>query len=293
MNTTIVRRVSSQLLVLRTGIRFQDVGGNQVSIEIEIENGGALPSQPASLRLEAAPFGAFVPWRPLATVTVPAIPARGTAVVRAVARRPRPQPVGSFSGLVPPALVVAAGSADERRRTATARTRDRVLPAVLFMALLRRRSTSAELPPDLWDLLDGPQPHWAGNLNVWIADKPVERHLAPRLRIHPGRANLAAFCVGDRPDRYAFQVEGADEDWGHALFDAVTGKQFAWSGASAAQRTWHAVQGMEYVVLVLRPPGACERGAVLVHVTQRSSWKTAVVEFDLDPAADGPGCYTL
>ena len=56
---------------------------------------------------------------------------------------------------------------------------------------------------------------------------------------------------------------------------------------------WHALPGLSWVLLVLRPPRDCARGEVLVHVTQGSSEKTAVVEFDLDPAAAGPGCYKL
>ena len=166
-----------------------------------------------------------------------------------------------------------------------------------LQAMLRARDAisarSTALPPDLLDLLDGAGPHWAGNLNVWIGHKPVERHRAPRLRIHAGRANLAAFCVGDRPDRYAFRVECAAAEWGLALYDVASGASIECSREPGEEPRWHAVPGLSYVLLVLRPPHDCARGEVLVHVTQRSSGKTAVVEFDLDPAAAGPGCYTL
>jgi hypothetical protein len=41
----------------------------------------------------------------------------------------------------------------------------------------------------------------------------------------------------------------------------------------------------------VRPPVICEDGKVQVRVTRQSCRKTAVVEFDLDPTAQGAGCY--
>ena len=41
-----------------------------------------------------------------------------------------------------------------------------------------------------------------------------------------------------------------------------------------------------------RPP-VVVRADVEVHVTQRSTRKTAVVEFSFDPRAVGPGCYVV
>src|SRR6185436_3339956 len=158
------------------------------------------------------------------------------------------------------------------------------LRALLFGAAIR----PAGLPPDLFDLLDGPRPHWAGNLNVWIARRPVERHMAPRLRIHPDRANVAVFCLGDRPDEYAFRTECSDGEWKRVLLDMRTGATLACTGDAYREPRWHAVPGTTPILLVLRPPSICERGKVDVHVTQRSSGKVAMVEFDLDPRAAGP-----
>ena len=45
------------------------------------------------------------------------------------------------------------------------------------------------------------------------------------------------------------------------------------------------------VVLAVCPPVVCEEGNVQVQVTRRSCQKTAVVEFNLDPTAQGAGCY--
>jgi hypothetical protein len=47
------------------------------------------------------------------------------------------------------------------------------------------------------------------------------------------------------------------------------------------------------MLLALRPPKDAGAGAFAVHVTQRSTGQEAVVEFSLDPAAAGPGCYTV
>jgi hypothetical protein len=201
----------------------------------------------------------------------------------------RLQPLGRFPDLLPPALGTT-GRFELDHRPAGVRQLARL------QALLRaRRSVSARstaLPPDVLDLLDGARPHWAGNLNVWIGDKAVERHRAPRLRIYAGRANMALFFVGDGPDRYAFRVECAVE-WGHALYDVARGASIECTREPWEEPRWHSVAGLSHVQLYLRPPRVCARGEVLVHVTQHSSGKTAVVEFDLDPSAAGPGCYTL
>jgi hypothetical protein len=47
-----------------------------------------------------------------------------------------------------------------------------------------------------------------------------------------------------------------------------------------------------FTLLVNPLPDAVD-GAVEVHVRQRSSSKTAVVEFTLSARAAGPGCYVL
>jgi hypothetical protein len=277
-----------QLLVQRTGIRFHNLDHEHVAIEIAVENRGPAISAPASLRLEAAPFGAFVRWRPLATLAVPAIPP-GLTVFRMTVPQPRLQPLGRFSDLIPPALRTPSGFERERHRAVERR---HALQQAILLARGGISAPSTTLPPDLLDLLDGARPHWAGNLNVWIGHEAVERHRAPRLRIHAGRANLAAFCVGDGPGRYAFRVECAAE-WGLALYDCASGASIECSRERGQEPRWHAVPGLSLVLLVLRPPHDCAQGEVLVHVTQHSSEKTAVVEFDLDPAAAGPGCYKL
>ncbi len=47
------------------------------------------------------------------------------------------------------------------------------------------------------------------------------------------------------------------------------------------------------MLLAMCPPEGCRQGNVEVHVTQRSTGKTAIVEFSFDAAAAGPGCYVV
>ena len=152
------------------------------------------------------------------------------------------------------------------------------------------------LAPDLMNLLGRGNQHWAGNINVFIGNKSVERHVARALRIYAGCANLAIFMVGGigQPDAYAFEVVGSTPKWKSGLFDMTQGMSLipAPTAEPIQKSHWvNARSGHMMVLLRTSPPAGCKRGNVEVHVTQRSSGKTAVVEFDLDPAAQGPGCY--
>src|SRR5262245_46978060 len=103
-----IEALADALRVQRTGIHFRNVARDLVQIEIEVENPGDAPSRPTTLRVGAAPFGAFVDGRPLATLAVPALPPRSRTQVMTLARQPRPQPVASFAQLVPPEVAAPA-----------------------------------------------------------------------------------------------------------------------------------------------------------------------------------------
>jgi hypothetical protein len=78
------------------------------------------------------------------------------------------------------------------------------------------------------------------------------------------------------------------------LHDVTAAKTLVVSSSAkpVQERQWvEAVADMMVVMLVVRPPIICEEGKLQVHVTSRSCRKTAVVEFDLDPTAQGAGCY--
>jgi hypothetical protein len=84
-------------------------------------------------------------------------------------------------------------------------------------------------------------------------------------------------------------------DWKAALYDVANAKTLV-VGASdfpIAERQWVEGAGAMMIMLAVRPPVICEEGNVQVQVTRRSSEKTAVVEFNLDPTAQGPGCYSV
>jgi hypothetical protein len=169
--------------------------------------------------------------------------------------------------------------------------------------LLRRRASisgrtlpgKTSLAPDLWDMVGRSQPHWAGNINVFIGREPVERHMAQALRIYPGRTNMAMFLVGDRGrwDAFAFELVGLNPDWKAVLYDATTNKSLVTNPADVPieEMQWVESNTGLMVMLATQPPADCKTGSLEVHVTRRSCGKTAVVEFSMDSAAKGPGCY--
>ena len=63
------------LCVETEGIRFYNVAPDTLKIEVTVHNRGYSDSRPDTMLLEAAPLGAFVPWRPLQRLPVPAIAA--------------------------------------------------------------------------------------------------------------------------------------------------------------------------------------------------------------------------
>lgn len=289
----------AELMVEPEDISFEDVAANTVMVRVKIRNDGGRRSEPTSMRLESAPLGAFVPWRPLAVLPVPALEPGERRELSVEASRPRPKPLGSFD-LIPPRTLLNAVSAAPDESAPQPAT-----GIAAMLALFRRRETArkenrgesnktSSLAPDLWDLVGRDQPHWAGNVNVFIGSKAVERHFAKALRVYSGRTNLAVFDVGEgRPDAYAFEIAGLAPDWQAALYDMTNAKSLA-IGASDApvhERQWVESAGSSMMILAIRPPVVCEDGNLAVHVTQRSQGKKAVVEFNLDPTAQGPGCY--
>lgn len=300
----------TDLRVDRSDLRFRNTSFDSVLIEIDVHNDGDARSAPATLRVDAAAFGAFVPWRPLAVLQVPAIAPRAAHRAGFEAGRTPVAALGSIAS-VPPARIaaVAAGAAPDEHDDAADPTaprtpaRDRVRDRL--SVLLRRRPEPVVdpvgfllgrlLPPDLLEVAGSANPHWVGNLNVFLGGKAVERHLARSLRVHAGRANLALFTLGDGADAYRFELAGDAADWSVSLSRAprLLGRRHGAGDGALPTDTWHDFQGTSTVYLCLQPPAGAERGALEVHVQQRSTGRTAVVEFDLDPGAQGPGCYAL
>jgi hypothetical protein len=294
-------KFNTELVVDPTDITFDDLSHDTVMIRVKIRNEGERRSSPTHVRLESAPFGAFVSWHPLTILPVPALEPGESRELSVTATRPHPIPLGNFDR-VPPMNVLTALNASPDEPSSR--------PGAGLTALLdfiRGRGTSVRankttvakglmLPPDLWELFGQEQPHWAGNINVFVGDRAVERHVAKALRIYSGRTNLAMFVVGGagKRDAYSFDLVGLAPDWKAALHDMTSAKTLVVCAADepVQKKRWvETAGGIMLVVLAVRPPVICENGNVQVHVTRESCQKTAVVEFDLDPTAQGSGCY--
>jgi len=147
------------------------------------------------------------------------------------------------------------------------------------------------------DLLARGNFYWAGNLNVFVGYKAVERHLARALRIYPGRTNLALFCVGSGRDAYRFQLETNGQHWDAAIYDMSRARSLRidrGQGRLVRFSEWVEVsRRAAFMVLAMCPPPDAVQAELSVHVTQRSTMKEAVVEFSLDARAAGPGCYAV
>src|SRR5258708_3865735 len=161
----------AELRVERSDISFHDLPGDKVRIQVTVHNAGGRRSPPTPMRVESAPLGAFVPWQPLTRLLVPALepgqaPKRSTEVAR-----PRPVARGDYNGVPPKKLLTAVNSPDRPSPQPGAG-----LVAMLNLFRKGRRALPsgrdlagrASLAPDLWDLLGRGQPHWAGNINVFI-----------------------------------------------------------------------------------------------------------------------------
>jgi hypothetical protein len=209
--------------------------------------------------------------------------------------------LGNFDGVPPRSLLTALSAAPDERPAQSG------AGLAALLRLFRRQGTSQpagkntvsqsqSLAPDVFELLGREQPHWAGNINVFIGKHAVERHVARALRIYSGRTNLAIFVVGEpgKRDGYAFDVVGLTPDWKAALYDVTAANALVTrpSDSPFQEQQWvEAAAGNMVVALAVRPPVICEEGNVHVHVTRRSCQKTAVVEFNLDPTAQGTGCF--
>jgi hypothetical protein len=284
-----------RLQVYRNNIKFHNPDPDRVDIEILIVNRGHGQSAPDVARVMAAPFGAFVPWRPLVVFPAPPLPPRRSALLRTVLPAPSAAPLGPPDRVAPRRLLTALEAPDEPpvKKAPKKSKRLKVAGTSFDWAGL---GITGSLPPDPLQLLGRGSVHWAGNLNVFLGRHPVERHVAQALRVYPGRVNMAVFFLGSGPDAYTFHLEGSGAAWNAALYDMTDRESLVLNVGEAdplEQGRWIEVSQTRVLALALRPPEGCGTGSVEVHVRQRSTTDVAVVEFSLDPDAAGPGCYTL
>jgi hypothetical protein len=262
------------LTVERTGLRWADIDGDRILIAVDVHNRGERRSQPAEMSIAAAPFGAFVAWQPLSRILVPAIEPGDNARVSLAARRTPVAPV--------PIERATAEALIERERATTR-----------GLAVLNLTSRMPSLPVDIFAFMRCGSVHWVGNLDVFVRGAHVERHRAQELRIQPGRRNVTYFAVGSRPDAYRFEIE-APRNWAAAM--QLVPLRAVLADRSSAQPIhpgqWFELERQTYVVLTLDPHDDDTPAAVGVRVHERSSAREALVEFEFDPAAKGPGCLT-
>ena len=291
-------KLEAELRVEPGDISFQDVPGNKVRIQVTVHNDGLARSKPTSMRLESAPLGAFVEWQPLTVLSVPALESGESRKLSTEVARPRPAPLGAFDRVPPKKVLTAISSPGQPSR----RTGSGLMAALNLLSRgksgQRDVSNRTPLAPDLWDLLGRGQQHWAGNINVFVGDRAVERHVAKALRVYPGRTNLAMFIVGSpgKRDAYAFELLGLNTDWKATLRDITSGKTLLADPCeeSIPESQWvESAGGPMMILLAVQPPNGCWAGKLEVHVTRRSCGTTGLVEFDLDPSAQGAGCYFI
>jgi hypothetical protein len=293
------------LIVRRQDIEFTDIGPGRVEIAITVTNLGAGRSAATVAQIASDPLGAFVDWRPLTSLFVPALEPGKSVLLRTEAERVIPEPLGP-PDRVPPARWLTASAFGEEKPSAPMTSFFNVLArsarkpetprAVLGRTTTQAPPTSRHLPPSPFDFLSGPTTYWAGNLNVFVGGQAVERHQATALRIIPGRTNVAMFIVGCGPDSYQFDLVGLGPEWDARIFDpmrATSVSRALSDGMVIEPGAWTAVANHALWFLVLRPPANCRTANVEVRVTQRSTRKTAIVEFSFDPRASGPGCYVV
>ena len=97
----------------RYNIYFGNVRPGLVRIRLTVRNRGTLTSRPTALAIQAAPFGAFLPWQPLTEVTVPVLAPGASIDVTTEVRQPRVRPIGSFDKVPPRRLLTALLNPDE------------------------------------------------------------------------------------------------------------------------------------------------------------------------------------
>jgi hypothetical protein len=283
----------SRLRLDRQDIVFYNVAERRVRIQVTIHNDGDADSRPTFAQIQSADFGAFLPWRPLTRLPVPAIVA-GDSVTLQIDAEIAPLTADT---LRPPAAKsrTTENPADHRRESMPLLIR-RALNA--FMEVRSRGAQPRPVPrpgmrlsPDIYEVDGRPLPNWAGNLNVFVGRESVERHMARGLRIDPGCVNLAHFHVGSGPDAYSFEMPTVPEGWKVSLTHGERSMFFATDPITPG--TWIEARRSFHVMALMELPESCAKGSVEITVQQRSTGKEAVVEFELDADGPGSGCHMI
>jgi len=148
--------------------------------------------------------------------------------------------------------------------------------------------------------------HWAGNINVHLGGKAVERHQANGLRIYPGLENWALFNLGSRKgEKYICTFEGEGVAWEPMVFHLENagdecaaarelgrgreclGQGIGFGGSFVTPRAF------AWMAAVVTPPADRRWGGLGIGIHELSSDRSTKVEFELQANAPGRGLYTF
>lgn len=375
-----VECVGADLRVEREDIRFYNIAPDRLRIEVRVHNRGSDASQPEAMLLEAAPLGAFVPWRPLQRLQVPVIAAGESQVVstevdlvvdnppagnrpggdeadaasagsgRAFVPGDRTPPAwaieflrgGDFEGLSAWDIVALFSSEGETqldgrarsflRRAAvgggsgesavvafesfrqsviqdssTADNEQRLSQAVEAFAQMSRQFLS---PREL-SAMDPSRAagrgnkHWAGNINVHLSGRAVERHQAQGLRICPGMENWAILNLGSRKgEEYLLTFRGTGAEWDARVFHLPNAREEYSAAREMQGGREHLGEGIEsgglfvtpmgsaWMAAMVSPPEGATEGKLDIDIHELSSGRSTTVEFQMMAGSMGGGFFT-
>ena len=264
---------TSLLRISRGDISFETLPGRVVLLSVTVHNDADEPSEPTTMRVNAAPLGVFLPSREVGQVAVGKIQPRSKRVVKSAYAAPM------LEG-------VSAREREEELRSRRASIRLlKSLGAQLpngDAEVLPRDSRMSRRVAGRMKLTRGfPGGFcWAGNFDVHVKGASAERHCQGPVQLQAGKPNVAAFRVGDgREDRYRFQFlhDHQTRTWEFKLIRLTVGD-------------WHPINGT-LVRLSINPPEGTTEGCAAVEVTRESTGKSAMVEFGFGTDTIPPGCY--
>ena len=260
---------TSLLRINREDISFETLPGRVVLLSVTVHNDSDAPSEPTTMRVNAAPLGVFLPSREVGKVAVPAIAPRSKMIVESAYAAPS-----------------QGGLSATRLRAERKNRRESIFQLLTNRVPVPNREREV-LPDDsprspLSALLGSSEGSfcWAGNFDVHVRTASAERHMRGKIQLQAGAQNMGFFQVGDgKHDRYQFEFYGDEhsQNWSPTYLEQETG-------------VWHPFAS-QMVLFELNPPKGAVEGCIAAEVTRESTGKSAMVEFGFGTDTIPPGCY--
>ncbi|MCP4093589.1 MAG: hypothetical protein GY747_09070 [Planctomycetes bacterium] len=260
---------TSILRINREDISFETLPGRVVLLSVTVHNDSDAPSEPTTMRVNAAPLGVFLPSRQVGRVAVPAIAPRSKMIVESAYAAPTQR-----------------GLSGTRLRAERKNRRESVLQLLANRIPVPNREREvlpgASPRSRLSALLDASEGSfcWAGNFDVHVRTASAERHMQGKIQLQAGAQNMGLFEVGDgKHDRYRFEFYGNEhaQNWSPTFMNQKTGVWLPF--------------GKKMVLFALHPPTGAVEGCLAAEVTRESTGKSAMVEFGFGADTIPPGCY--